>query len=336
MRTAIKSSFFLQTLILIFFGSSALVLASSASNENTAVLPSIDQSQLNFAAPLQKGLVRLLNDSRKFKGYLSNRSLASFKPEVIQSILDGEQVNSISFALLEPTRISVFFFHRNRPKEFIAQSELFSQPKELEEKFKIVVQNVLNAVEQEQYSFLPGQKDGDVNAKHSVYKSPKLESETRQLFREFSSISDSPFSLGTQIGMARFSAGTASTSTVIFGLSAGYQLDPNFSLEVGGSVSSYVLGNAGIRYSIPVAEKVVRFSLGLDVATVMANLTRNNTDNTYFNSYFAPEIKSGTVLLGPGFFFDIPLLGATMRGDLRFYSGSTSIFIGTYGFVFYL
>lgn len=331
------SSSFLKTFSLLALSTlMTWVTVAAAGTTNIAVLPTTDQSRFNFTVPLQKGLGRLLEESQRYSVVLSNRTIGAYSPEVIRTLMEEEHVEALSFALLENTRISVFFFHHDHPKEYIAQSQLFKDPKELEEKFKSIVKSVLEMETQGKYSLLPGQSDGDRKAPKLAYKSLKLEGDARRLFREFSTISDSPISLGAQIGMARFSNQSVSSSTVIFEVTGGYQLNPDFSLEAGMSVSSYLLGHAGIRYSIPIAEKVVRFAVGLDGATVMANITQNNTENTSLNSYYAPKLNSGSLLVGPGIFFDIPLLGATLRGDLRFYTGATSVFIGTYGFVYYL
>jgi outer membrane protein assembly factor BamA len=136
--------------------------------------------------------------------------------------------------------------------------------------------------------------------------------------------------------MARLSNRQDNASTVVFGVSLGHQFSPQWGAEAGLSVSSYLIGSAGARYYIPFMEKVVKLSLGFDLASVLGTVSQNSTFNSDPKFSYSPNIRAGSILAGPGVFFDIPLLGAALRGDLRFYTGSSTVLVGTYGFIYYL
>jgi hypothetical protein len=42
------------------------------------------------------------------------------------------------------------------------------------------------------------------------------------------------------------------------------------------------------------------------------------------------------MMFGGGIAFDVPLLGATMRGEFAYYTGGGSVLLGTYGLAYSL
>lgn len=307
--------------------------AGESSAERLAVLPSTDNSTFQIPGPLQSALVSLFQDEKQFEVLTSSESLDSFNEADIKAAFEKLQVSYLSFSVLEQNRISVFIFSHQNTNQFIASSKLFSQGSELEGQLRAAVQEALNALKAKQFKFLPGAVVAQSDSQSSQLG---LSENSRALFRELSSMTDSPIYMGAQIGMARLANKENTSSTVVFGVSGGYQFHPQWSAEAGLSVSSYLMGTLGGRYHIPIMEKVIKLSIGFDVASILGPVSQNSSYNSDPQFSYSPNIKTGSILAGPGVFFDIPLLGAALRGDLRFFTGSSTVLVGTYGFIYYL
>src|SRR5690606_19768260 len=126
------------------------------------------------------------------------------------------------------------------------------------------------------------------------------------------------------LGMARFAAHGSSASVVNVGAFLGYRPWDFMQLEVGASVFSYFLVDGSVKVKIPLMERYVALFAGMGVGSVLAVVTQNRG----FNSAF---VELGEMMPTPVLAFEVPLLGASIRGEMRFYVGSTTIFMGTYG-----
>jgi len=306
-----------------------------------AILPSTDTSSYRLGAPLQNALGILFKQQNQFEVLVSKNELAGFSPQDIKSSMTIEGSELLSFVLLEQARISIFLFDSSHPAEYLYSSQVFSDSPttkvdtpQIEKRFREAFTQVMAAHKQAQYQPLPGTKQQSTNLSSNKFSDPRIAEESRTLFRELSSQLESPFSIGAQIGMARFSSQGTTSSTVAFGLMGNYQLSPRVLLEAGANVSHYLMIQGGPRYVLPLNEKVVKFSVGLDIANVVTPVTQNLGYVSSSFSYDNPPIARGSLFFGPSLFFEIPLLGASLRGDLRFYTGSGTILMGTYGFVY--
>ncbi|NDD05923.1 MAG: hypothetical protein EB078_13550, partial [Proteobacteria bacterium] len=241
----------------------------------------------------------------------------------------------------------IFLFDKDHDSQFLVSSRPlsdFSGTKIdfpfVETRFREAFTEVMRLYHEEQYQPLPGSQSEPpqvaTNTSFANRPDPRLAAESRALFRELSSQTDSSFRLGAQIGMARFSSQGTTASNVAFGLAAGYDLFPRFSLEAGFSLASYLMAQGGIRYLLPFAEKQVKLSIGVEVANVISPISQNVGYVSQGFSYESPPIPRGSFFAGPGIFFEIPLLGAGLRGDLRMYFGNGTILMGTYGFVYHI
>jgi hypothetical protein len=309
-----------------------------------SVLPSTDSSTYNLGNPLQQALVRLYKETGTYTPSSSDEALPGFTPIEISRAMRNNSVDAVSFVLLEQERISVFLFDKSHPLEFIVSSKNFNDSPRtalnssyIESKFRSAFNEVIVSHKEEKYQELPGARSEKLaDSSRRANRDPRIAEESRVLFRELSSLTDSNTYIGASLGMSRFGSEGTSASTVTFGLSAGYQIKPRVSIEGGLSASTYLIGSIGGRYALPFKEEFVKLSVGLDVASVLFSITQNYGYGSPNLTYNSPPLTRGTFFVGPGIFFDIPLLGATLRGDLRFYTGTGTIIVGTYGLVYYL
>ncbi|NBX76250.1 MAG: hypothetical protein EBQ92_06820 [Proteobacteria bacterium] len=333
----------LATLIFGFSVSPSFVLADEQPTK-VSVLPSTDSSTFNLGAPLQQALARLYKEAGTYSPTTSDEELSGFTPLEISRTIRKNNMDALSFALLEQERISVFLFDKNHPLEFIVSSKNFTDAPRtgitsafIESKFRSAFNEVVVYHREEKYQELPGARTEKLaDASKRTVRDPRIADESRVLFRELSSLTDSNAYIGASLGMSRFGSEGTSASTVTFGLSAGYQIKPRVSIEGGLSASTYLIGSIGGRYALPFKEEFIKLSVGLDVASVLFSITQNYGYGSPNLTYNSPPLTRGTFFVGPGIFFDIPLLGATLRGDLRFYTGTGTIIVGTYGLVYYL
>lgn len=301
-----------------------------------AVLPSTDSSTYNLGTSLQQALLKLYRKNGTYQPTLSAEPLEGFTPAEISRAMLDQNVSSLTFVLLEQERVSVFLFDKNHPSQFIVSSKNLTEGS-VETNFRAAFEETILFHKNERYQELPGAKSDKLTSSFKFSKpDPRIAEESRLLFRELSAQTDSSVYVGAQLGMSRFGNQGTSSSTVTFGLTGGYQIAPRISVEGGLSASTYLMGSIGGRYALPFKEEFVKFSIGLDVASVLASITQNTGYGSPNLTYNSPPLNRGAFFVGPGIFFDIPLLGATLRGDLRFYAGSGTVIVGTYGLVYYL
>jgi len=337
MKLPLKSRLFL----ILVLGALSFNIQAETSRKKLSVLSTSDTSSYGLGLALQNALATLYDQTGKYKVENSALQLEGFSPIEISRTMRELNSDTISFALLEQERISIFLFDSNYPFEFIVSSESLQDPAItsafIEAQFRKAFDQIIQRLQANQFESLPSARSERVAQKMEMRKDKRVAQESRILFRELASQTDSPYHLGAQIGMSRFGAGGTSSSVVTFGLNGGYALNQNLSLDVGVSASTYVMASVGGRYWYPIGDKVVKIGVGFDIANVLKNITQNAG---YFSpnlTYNNPPIRNGAFLVGPGVFFDIPLLGAALRGDLRILMGAGhTVFVGTYGFIYYI
>ncbi|NBW98638.1 hypothetical protein EBR03_03615 [bacterium] len=308
-----------------------------------SVLPTTDSSAYGLGSALQSALSTLYQQAGTYEVTTSNEALPGFTPLEISRMLEANRTELLSFVLLEPERLSIFIFDKEQPLQFIVSTKSFNDGTPapidsalIETRFREAFAEATTSLAQKAFQDLPG-ANADAAIAKNERRDNRIAQETRLLFRELASQTDSSLYFGAQIGMARFGSAGQSSSTVAFGFNGGYQVAPRISVEAGLSASTYLMGSLGARYKIPFAEEIVTLSVGLDAASVFRAITQKAGYTNPNLQYNSPPINDGSLFVGPGIFFDIPLLGAALRGDIRLYVGNGSnILMGTYGFVYYL
>jgi hypothetical protein len=238
----------------------------------------------------------------------------------------------MGFTYLETSRVSIFLFDARQPGSFIVSSQSLQSKTEpvtttlLEQKFQEAFVTLEKNYLEGRFQPLP-EANEETNpsasgSKNSLAKANQM----RKLYREMSSLEDKPFFMGANIGMSRYTTTLEAASSVDFGFVLGLHKD-KWSAGLGIDIFSYALLHFDLGYRLPFAEKYVKVYISASAADVMMNFTENRG---YNNS----TMKTGSILVGPALTFDIPLLGADLRGEIRYYLGSSTVFIGTYGIIF--
>lgn len=293
------------------------------------VLPSTDTSSFNLGANLQNAMMTLFSQMQYYKVQVLNTPLAGFtEPEVARvRALTGMEI--LSFAYLEQERISLFLFDKAKPKEFLVVTQGLIDPmlgnvvtpQVIEYKFKMAFNQLVNAYYKGEFQPLPGSSPAAAAA--DADSPQRRAEESRRLFRELTALQDNRWYLGATIGMARYAGGPGSASSVDFGAFGGSRFGERFRGEMGFNFFAYSLLHFDFGYHMPFAEKYVSLYLLGSFGTVLGVITGPRFDN---------EAKlSGGLMYGPGISFDIPLLGANIRGEIKIYVGSGSILFGSYG-----
>lgn len=299
-----------------------------------AVLPTTDASQLNLAGPLQYALAQIYQQTREFDVKLSSYALNGFTEAHLKKAYAANGATLLSFCYMEKERVSLFLFNPALPKHFFSASQSIIEPGKpvtnelIEERFRRAFADLMAAYKGGQQQLLPGASvDSDSLANAEDAEARRRAAEAKNLFRELTSLQEKFYYLGTHIGMARFKDDIQAASTVNFGLMAGLKLSTDFRVEAGIDFFSYATAQVGARYVLPFDQKYVTLSVGLGGCQVLSQLTANR-------GFTGSSLPSGKTLFGPGIGFDIPLLGANIRGDIRYYMGSATILFGTYGIVY--
>lgn len=325
--------------ILLGFSLGFCCAASYAENEpetSLTVLPTSDTSELGLAEPLQYALGQVLQSTGVLKVQLSGYSLNGFTPQDVSKGFDVLQSDLMSFTYMEKTRLSVFLFARTRPSQFIVSYRMLDDApggqltsEFIETRFREAVNEVLTNYNQANFQSLPGAENTTVALDDSEQR--QRAEEARILFRELASLENKKWYMGAHIGMARYSQATTATqtmanSTVNFGGYGGAKLGQRMAFEAGANVFSYLLLHGDLRYHIPLLEKYVDISVTGGVGRFMAAVTENRTQTSNVSLV-------GSMVFGPGLAFDVPLLGATVRGEAKYYFGTSSVLVGSYGVV---
>lgn len=298
-----------------------------------AVLPTTDTSGLNLGQQLQYALSALFQQTQYYQVNMGSQGVAGYSEGEVAKAFQETRTSVISFVYLEKERISLFLFDSTRPKEFIVVAEglvdpsLGNQvtPQVIEYKLKLAFNNMLTQYYQSKFQPLPGSQSSQQVASNIDVNDPKRRAEeARKLYRELASIQETNSYLGATIGMARYSGGGGSTSTVNFGGFFGTKTGERLRAEVGLDIFRYLSLYAAGKYHIPFAEKYVSLHAGLTAGALLMEITapREGID---------PYLTAGSLIFGPTVSFDIPLLGAYIRGEMKFLIGGGSVLFASYG-----
>ena len=299
-----------------------------------AVLQSTDSSQLNLGDRVSGFLSQSFHQTGFFSVRAVRASLSGYTPEALADAYKETGTELISFAYVDRDRVALFLFDINRPGRYIATSEtLKGSPRgRIDETWLDAQVGKAFAEMMKQYGvanfdLIPSSDPSP----GSISKEPEVsrEEKSRSLFKEMSKLQDGRIYVGASVGMARFTANGSSSSTVSVGGYAGVKLIHRVRVEAGADIFSYLLMNANLRFQLPIAERYVSLNLGATGAYVALVVTQNRGFNPTFMS-------TGEMLFGPSLSFDVPLLGASVRGDVRLLLGSSTIFLGTYGLAYAL
>jgi hypothetical protein len=297
-----------------------------------AILPSTDTSDLGLGATLQNDLGALTQATNYFQIQMASYVLPAFTDVEVARAINLLNTRVIMFAYLEKERLSLFLFDSTHPKEFIVTSQVLVDPmlgnvvnqQVVEYKLQVAFTQLTTAWSQAQFQPLPGTQSGDPNFTGLAPDDPKRRAEEgRRLFRELATLEDGKYYLGADVGMARFAGVGPSGSSINFGGFWGFRASDRVRAELGLDLFNYALVHVDGKYLFPLAEKYVSVYASLSVGAIMGTIIQPRDS-------LSPSLSSGLVF-GPGISFDVPLLGANVRGELKLYFGAGTILVGTYG-----
>jgi hypothetical protein len=297
-----------------------------------AVLPVTDTSNLNMATYLQALEVNLFQQAQYFQIQTVNFALPGFTEVDVGRAFKTVNTELMSLVYLEAERVSIFLFDSTRPKEFIVGSQPLADPmlgnqvtpQVADYKARLVFNDVLANYFKGAFQSLPGAKTDPTLSARAPDDPRQRAAESRRLFRELAALDTSKYYMGASLGMARFAGGPSSSSNVNFGAFGGMITSERTRVEFGLDFFSYALAHLDGKYTIPLAEKYVSINLSLGIGRILGVIA---------GPRFADEaaLKNGQFAFGPGVSFNVPLLGASVRGEMKLYFGGGSIFLGSYG-----
>lgn len=317
----------------LFYNSQVVAEAAQQQTQRSlSVLATTDTSGLNMAQQLQYGLSALFQQTQYYAVSMVNQGVSGYSESEVAALFQTTGTAVAAFAYLEKERLSLFLFDSTRPKEFVVVAEglvdpsLGNQvtPQVIEYKLRLSFNNLLTEYYQGKFQPLPGsQSSQQVAAAYDPNDPKRRAEEARKLYRELASIQETNSYLGATIGMARYSGKGGSTSAVNFGGFYGSRISERMRAEGGLDIFRYVTAYSALKYHIPFAERYVSLHAGLTVGALIGQITapRDALD---------PALKTG-ILFGPTISFDIPLLGAYIRGEMKFQLGSGSLLFASYG-----
>jgi len=304
-----------------------------ASIRKLTVLPSNDTSNFNMGPALQQSMAALFQETQYYTVQIGGYAMGGFTEAEVARAFGTVGTEIIAFTYLEAERISLFLFDATHPKEFIVVAEALVDPmmgnsvtpQVIEYKFRVAFNNLLSQFYQSQFQPLPGSQSDPQMLSADAPDDPKRRAEeSRRLFRELAALQETEYYVGASIGMARYAGGPTSSSNVAFGAYGGKKVSERVWMELGLDFFSYALAHVDARYHMPFAEKYLSLYASLGVGRIMGVIS---------GPRFAGEadIPNGQIVFGPGISFDVPLLGAGIRGELKLFIGGGSILLGTYG-----
>ncbi len=318
-------------------------IASENSGNKLAILNTTDKTELGLHQSLQEGLAKAAANTNLFQTYIANYSLTGFSETEILNDFKKVASDLMSYVYLENSRLSIFLFDSGHAKEFIVSSQNFSTPEggsvtseEIQLAFKTAFQEIISSYVAKEYQYLPGsQQNTNSLAEQESFDTQFSVGEVKRLYRELSSLTQKPLYLGANVGMSRFEtlSGTSTktyASTVNIGALIGYRLLNSLSAELGADMFTHFMLHTELRAQIPIGQKYITLSISAGAARFMTQPTEN------LGYSGTNKITQGTMVFGPGIGFEIPLLGLNIRAEARYYTGSTSVFLGTYGIVYSL
>lgn len=296
-----------------------------------SILPTTDGSGLGMETALQSELASLFQQTNGFAVSMSAQGLPAFTKDIILLTHNQLQAEILSFVYVEKDRLAIFVFDIHRPGKFLVVSEPLSPspenrltPKWLDNQLRVGFAQMYRAYANADFQPLPGEdEDAKERERKQQEENESRDKKARRLFRELSSMQDSTGYWGLNLGVTRLSAADNSASTVTVGGLTGFRYY-RFRVEGGLSLFSYLTGNLDAKFQIPLAEKYLSLYIGAGLTTVLSAITPNRRVGSVV-------LATGAFMYGPGFSFDVPLVGATIRGELKYYSGATNLMVATYG-----
>jgi len=306
---------------------------AAAQQKTLSVLLSTDTSGLNLGQSLQYGLSSLFQQTQYYQVTMASVGMNGYTEAEVAKIFQTTNSQVVTFAYLERERLSLFLFDSTRAKEFIVVAEGLVDPslgnqvtsQVVEYKLRLAFNNLLTEYYQSKFQPLPGTQTSQQVAAAFDPNDPKRRAEeARKLYRELASIQETNTYMGATIGMARYGAPVGSTSSVNFGGFFGSKVGERLRGEGGFDIFRYLALYGALKYQIPFAEKYISLHAGLTAGMLLAELTKPRDE-------LDPTLKAGGIIFGPTVSFDIPLLGAYIRGEMKFLLGSGSILFASYG-----
>ncbi|MBI4404284.1 MAG: hypothetical protein HY537_08990 [Deltaproteobacteria bacterium] len=303
-----------------------------------AILPVVNASRYAGIEELVRiATFQLLQQSQLFVVQVAAYNLTGFTANDLDKAYDdiyGENSDPLFFVYLDDASVSTFIFDPLWPNHFIVSARPLTDPtggslpinQVIESTLQLSLTDVLTNYSKGQFTLLPGaEENNELVALEEAEAAHQRAEESRLYFRKLAQVQDRPYYVGLNVGMSRFAAEGTSASTVDFGGFAGKKLSQKFAVEIDLDIFSYLLANANVRYQFPLSEHYVYFAFSAGPAMVLGTISENR-------GFDSTNISSGQFLFGPGFSFEIPLLGVVLRGDTKLlFGGGGSVFIGTYG-----
>jgi hypothetical protein len=302
----------------------------SAASRPISILSSTDSSGLNITGPLQQALGAMYEDTKAFKATLVQDTLPGFSETELDKMFDKYDTEVISFVYLEQQRLSLFLFDKYRKGQFIVSTQAVAITSAnavtqamIEQQFRRAFNTLMEQYNIGRFQPMPN-AEPKVDPTKLAEENLSREDKARALFRELAAQQEGPIYIGVNLGMSRFAARGSAASTVNVGGFAGARLNDQLHLEIGASIFSYLLLQMDWKYKLPLPKHYISIFLEGSIGQVAAVVTQNRG----FNS---ANLRTGQFLFGPGVSFEVPLLGASIRGEVRWYFGQANIIIGTYG-----
>lgn len=317
-------------------------LRGIAAPRTLTVLRTTDTTSSGLAETLQFAVARWFQNSSTFRTSVSPESLPGFDYDSLYKFYKGLDSELLAFVYVENQRITLFLFDSRRPGLFLSASQpLFfgdaQRPSNtyLNGRAHAIWREISAKYETGTFQPIPNQKP----AEETPTESPELAYElsirkyrdSKRLFGELSREKDySPLYLGASIGMVRFGSNDTAgfnqtSSTVNVGAFIGTSLWRRLSAEAGINLFTYALARADLTYRFPLVDRFLTLGFSAGGGKLLGLVAETDGfDNMAF--------LRGGALFGPGVCFDIPLLGAVIRGDLKWYFASgKSILLASYG-----
>lgn len=308
----------------------SIVIAPTVKSAEFGLEPQVEE---NLPVQVQLTLTELFNQSNVFMAQATSLNIEEWEGDSVMAYLEETNSELIAQVFVDQVRIYIIMSDVNTPDQFYLGDQALTLPAgylqmtaevlgfHLKTAFDKLIQNYAKG----EMKYLPGAIASasleKFEREEELRKSAQI---TSKLFRELATIQESPFYMGGSIGMARFAANNNAASTVNFGLFVGHEVTPKVSGELGVDLFSYVLAHLDGYYHLPIAERYLSVNAGFGLGYIVGNLTENLGFST-------ANFSGGQLLAGPGIYFVIPMLGAKLRGDMRFFLGNGAILVGTYG-----
>ena len=318
----------LVILVWVVCANGSAEVVSGGTQRTLSVLPTTDGSGLKLESALQNELATLFRQTDAFNVSLGNQTVPAFSTDEISKVHQALGTEVISFVYVEKERVAVFLFDSARPDKFLVSSQPLTNSPEnrltapwIDARFRDAFQQLYKSYSAGVFQALPGT---EVDAQTQKNDDESRDKKARRLFRELSSISDTLYYWGIGLGMTRLNNSGNSASTVMISGLSGVRMSEKLRLELGVRLFSYLMLDLGLKYQIPLAERYLSLYVTFGSGMVLSGITENRTVG-------AVVMRTGSMLAGPGISFDVPLVGANIRGEITYYTGAGSVLAATYG-----